>query len=75
MAKITLSDGKIIEMRRPKVRDMNLVKKLQDDSEREQTLIMNLAEMSQEELENLDIYDYRLLQEELVGFTSTKPKA
>ncbi len=73
MAKIELSDGRVIEMRRPKVRDMNMIKGISDDLEREQALICNLAEMSKEELEDLDIYDYTLLQKELVGFTSTKP--
>ncbi len=74
MAKIELSTGKTIEMRRPKVKDMNLIKDIKDDLEREQALIMNLAELSKDELEDMDIYDYTLLQKELVGFTSTKPK-
>ncbi len=73
MAKIELSDGRIIEMRRPKVRDMNMIKSIKDDLEREQALICNLTEMTKDELEDLDIYDYTLLQNELVGFTSTKP--
>ncbi len=74
MAKIELSTGKILEMRRPKVKDMNMIKDIKDDLEREQALIMNLAELSKDELEDMDIYDYTLLQKELVGFTSTKPK-
>ena len=74
MAKIELSTGKILEMRRPKVKDMNMIKDIKDDLEREQELIMNLAELSKDELEDMDIYDYTLLQKELVGFTSTKPK-
>jgi len=74
MAKITLSDGRVVEMRRPKVRDMNNVKDIQDPLEREQALIMNLTEMTKEEIEDLYIYDYKLLQQELVGLQSTKPK-
>jgi len=74
MAKIELSTGQILEMRRPKVKDMNMIKDIKDDLEREQALIMNLAELSKDELEDMDIYDYTLLQKELVGFTSTKPK-
>jgi len=74
MAKIELSTGQILEMRRPKVKDMNMIKDIKDDLEREQSLIMNLAELSKDELEDMDIYDYTLLQKELVGFTSTKPK-
>jgi N-acetylglutamate synthase-like GNAT family acetyltransferase len=75
MAKITLSDGRVVEMRRPKVRDMNNVKDIQDPLEREQALIMNLTEMTKEEIEDLYIYDYKLLQQELVGLQSTKPKS
>ncbi|MEN4053771.1 phage tail assembly protein [Sulfurimonas sp. NWX79] len=74
MPKIELSTGKTLEMRRPKVKDMNMIKDIKDDLEREQALIMNLAELSKDELEDMDIYDYTLLQKELVGFTSTKPK-
>ena len=74
MPKIELSTGKTLDMRRPKVRDMNMIKDIKDDLEREQALIMNLAELSKDELEDMDIYDYTLLQKELVGFTSTKPK-
>jgi Phage tail assembly chaperone proteins, E, or 41 or 14 len=74
MAKVTLSDGNDITMREPKVRDMMMVKDIDNDMDRELELIGNLTDMSKDELYDLSIPDYRQLQNVLMGFQSSKPK-
>lgn len=67
-------NGKVIEMREPKVRDMLAVKHIANDIDREVALIGNLTEMSAEELADLPWAKYQELQEAFTGFGYTKPK-
>ena len=68
MKEIKLSDGRVIKMRKPKVRDVRSVSDFKDDVERELHLVSNLTGLTIEELDNLDLDDYRKLQEALQDF-------
>ncbi len=60
-----------IALRRPKVRDMLAVEKLEgSDGARELRLLANLAELPPETLEELDVADYQALQQVYAGFLS-----
>ncbi len=67
MPKIKFSTGEEVEGRRAKVKDMKLVSHIKDDIERETTLIGNLIQKTPEEMDELDITDYMLLQKELLS--------
>lgn len=60
--KIELSNGKTVEMREIKVRDVRAVSKIEDDAEREFALVSNLTGLTQEELDELPWADYVKLQ-------------
>lgn len=64
---ITLSTGVILKARTPKVKDMKLVKDIENDLDREFALIGNICELSPEEVDELDMEDYKLLQKELLS--------
>lgn len=70
MAKIVLGNGKTVEMREPKVRDMRIVSTLKDEVEKELKLIGNLTGLTPEEIDELSLKDYGLLQKELKSFLS-----
>ena len=70
MAKIKLSDGKEIEMREPKVKDMKIVSNIGDEFEKELALIVNLTEMTPAELDDLSMKDFNKVDEVLKGFLS-----
>lgn len=60
-----------ISLRAPKVRDLIAVgKKNVSESEREVNLIANLAEISPETIQDLDLRDYMKIQEWLKDFLS-----
>ena len=60
-----------IFLRRPKVRDRLVVDKMTvSDAEKEILLIANLAEISREAVEELDLADYTKIQKELQNFLS-----
>ena len=78
MTKITLShpveaDGRTIStltMRRPKVRDERDARRIAGDNEadREIALLANLCEVAPETIHELDLGDYRRLQNAFMGF-------
>lgn len=70
MAKIVLGTGTEVEMREPKVRDMRIVSSLKDEVEKELKLIGNLTGLTSEEIDELSLKDYGLLQKELQTFLS-----
>ena len=70
MVEIKLSDGRVIKMRKPKVRDMRMVADVENEVEKEMRLIGNLTNMTFEELDEMDLDDYKKLQEALMGFLS-----
>ncbi len=70
MAKIKLSDGKEIEMREPKVKDMKIVGNISDEFERELALIVNLTGMTPDEVDDLSMKDFGKVDEVLKGFLS-----
>lgn len=67
---IVLSDGKKVEMREPKLKDVRLLSHVKDEEERTIKLIANLTMLSEDELDELTLKDYGLLQKELEGFLS-----
>ena len=71
---IKLAGGKILSMRAPKVRDMMLVKDITNDMDREIAVIGNLTDMTQEELYDLEISDYVVLQKAFAAFQSAGSK-
>jgi len=70
MTEIKLSNGKIIKMRKPKVRDMRMVANEENEIEKEMKLISNLTNLTFEEIDEMDLDDYKKLQEALMGFLS-----
>ncbi len=74
MAKIELGDGKKIEMREPKLRDMVAVNHIRDDTDREMAVISNLTGLTKDEMLDLPWAKYQELQSVFMGFQYTKPK-
>ena len=70
MKEIKLSNGKIVKMRAPKVRDLKMVNHIEDEIEKEENLIANLTGISIDELDEMDLADYKKLQDALMGFLS-----
>jgi predicted DNA-binding protein (UPF0251 family) len=68
--KITLSDGKVVEIREPLVRDIRAVKEFKENEEKEIRLIGNLTNLTIEELDALALKDYGKLQKALQDFLS-----
>lgn len=65
---VTLSDGTVIKMRNPKLRDIKAVNDIADSLLKESTLISNISGKTVEELDNMDFGDYTLLSNEINGF-------
>jgi len=67
-----MSDGtelRVLNLRRPKVRDVILAAKLGgSDEEKEVRMFANLCEVTPETIEDLDIADYKELQESYKAF-------
>ena len=70
MVEIKLSDGRVIKMRKPKVRDMRIVADVENEIEKEMKLISNLTNLTFEELDDMDLDDYKKLQKALMDFLS-----
>jgi hypothetical protein len=70
MAKVTLSDGREIEVREPLVRDMLAVKQYKDPEEKETRLVGNLTNLSPEEIGAIPMREFAKIQKVLSGFLS-----
>ena len=70
MKKIKLSTGIEVEMREPKVKDMRLVNGISDELDKEIAMLVNLCEMSEDEIDNLSGKDFKKLDEALQDFLS-----
>lgn len=68
MKEIILSTGKTIKMREPRVLDVKFAGARANKIDEEITLIGNLCGLSPDEVEDLTMKDYGLLQEALKGF-------
>lgn len=66
---ITLPNGKTITMRPPKVSDLRAVSSIVDDVERDIAIFANLTGMTEDEIGELDIIDYRKLEKIYLDFT------
>lgn len=62
---IVLSDGKEVRMRTILVRDVRAVSHIDNDADRELTLISNLTGLTPDELDELPWADFQMLQEAL----------
>ena len=67
---ITLSTGTKVDMREPVVRDMRIVATFDNEVEKELSLIGNLTGFTANEIDELSLKDYGLLQGELKSFLS-----
>lgn len=70
MKKIKLSDGRVVEMREPKVRDMKNVKEITDEFDKELMLITNLTGLTPDEVEELSMKDFAKIDGALKDFLS-----
>ncbi len=73
-ADVTLSDGTIVSMRRPKVRDQLCVEHIKNAGEQEVHLIANLTMKTVDDISDLWVDDYLLLQGQLKSFLSPVKK-
>ena len=67
---IKLSTGAKIDMREPVVRDMRIIATLENEVEKELSLISNLTGLTANEIDELSLKDYGQLQGELKSFLS-----
>jgi|GEM_PF-3067897 len=72
---ITLEDGSKVWMRRPKVKDQLCVEHIKNDGEQEVHLIANLTMKTVDEVSDLWVDDYLLLQDQLKSFLSRVKKS
>lgn len=71
IAPITIANNTydILTLRRPKVKDRLVVERMKKtDAEKEITMIANLAEVTTDVIEELDLADYAKVQEVLQNF-------
>lgn len=76
IAPITIANNTydVLTLRRPKVRDRLAVERLKKtDAEKEITMIANLAEVTVDVIEELDLADYAKIQEVLQNFLEPAP--
>lgn len=64
---ITLTTGKEISLRTPKVRDIRAVSDIENDQEREFKLFCNLTGLTPDEMDDLDYQDYMKIQDAYLG--------
>ena len=67
---IKLSDGRVVKMRKPKVRDNRAVSHIENEIDKEVAMFANLTGLSEEEIDNLYLSDYTKLQEAYVGLAT-----
>jgi hypothetical protein len=65
---ITLKDGTVVKMRKPKLRDIKAINDIEDPLLKESTLISNLSGITLDKLDDMDFDDYALLSEEINNF-------
>jgi len=57
-------------MREPKVKDIRMLKNIKDEKEQELELIANLTGLTKDELDELTLKEYQVLQKRLADFLS-----
>jgi hypothetical protein len=65
---VTLEDGTVVKMRKPKLRDIKAINGIEDPLMKESTLISNLSGITIDKLDDMDFDDYSLLSEEINTF-------
>lgn len=67
---IVLGDGKNITMREPKVRDMMTAGEETNAEKKEVLMIANLCNLTFDEVADMNLKDYKKLQDAMLGFVS-----
>jgi|GEM_PF-1294540 len=67
-SQVELSNGKVVNIREPKVRDVRAVSFEKNEEERTYLLISNLTGLSNDELNELSFKDFKLLEKKLQSF-------
>lgn len=67
---IELSTGSKIEMREPKVRDMMTAGEETNAEKKEVLMIANLCNLTFDEVADMNLKDYKKLQDAMLGFVS-----
>lgn len=67
---IKFSDGKVVTMRPPKVKDMRVVSAIKDQFDQDVRMFCNLTGMTPEEIEELPLKDFNMMQKEFADFLS-----
>ena len=75
MKKIKLSNGTEVTMREPKVKDMRSANGISDEFEREIAMLVNLCEISEDEIDALPAQDFKKLDEALQSFLTYREKS
>ena len=65
---ITLSDGRRLKIREPRVRDLMAVDDIESEKQQEITMLSSLTQLTEDELLDLRLPDYKLLQEAVQDF-------
>jgi hypothetical protein len=68
--KVTLSDGKVVEIREPLVRDLRAIDNIKGEKEKEVRLVGSLTNMTIEELDAMPFKEYSKLLQVVGGFFS-----
>ena len=68
MKDIKLKDGTVVNMRKPKLRDIKAINDIEDALLKESTLISNISGITPDKLDDMDFDDYSLLSEEINNF-------
>ncbi len=71
--KIAGAEVSVLNLRRPKVRDLEQMDKQSGDIAKTVTLIANLAEITPEQVRELDAEDFAVVSEMVAGFLGNAP--
>ncbi len=66
----TLSDGSQVEMRKPTPLDIKNMQKEKTEADQEYRIIGDLCSLTKEDLNNMDLDDYKVYQKKLATFLS-----
>lgn len=65
---VTLSCGRVIQVREPRVRDLMAVDDIKSEQQKEINMLSSLTQLTGDELMNMRIPDYKRLQDAVQDF-------
>ena len=65
---VTLSCGRVIQVREPRVRDLMAVDNIQSEQQKEINMLSSLTQLTEDELMDMRIPDYKQLQDAVQDF-------